>query len=647
MPTLPIRAACFGGCLLAGALAHPVAAQSDAVTDLQEVILVGDVEAPPVTSHLDADDLNTRHAGEGLPGLLRGMAGVTTQGGFGEDGETAINIRGLQDHGRVAVSVDGMRQNFARAGHGANGSFAIDTELLRAVTVTRGPGAAAGAIGGAVEMRSVTAEDLVPEGATQGGEVTLRYGDLTARPTLHAALAARLGDSLDLTVAATQSGKADFTAPDGTTVHAAQTTQSHLATLGLTTEGGQRLTLGLSALTRDYITGRMSGTPRSNRLSNDSLALSYHAEDLMGGWSLEGRLYQTGTHLAQRNQITGLSRAYDTTTTGLRLVARKEAEIAGRLHGLTLRLEGFRDRITTDDPAGASLTPSGSRAIWSLDAEDRVEIGAATLTLGISADRYALDSTAGQARGTALSPRLALDLPLSDSLTLHAAAALAYRPPSLSETLVDGQHPEPADFPVRPNPGLAPERARNLELGLGYASADLLASGDSLSLKATTFRTQVQDYIGMIWVGGVFNGYYQYDNIDRVRIDGIELDARYETEGGAFLSLAGQTMRSTVQGTGAQMSRAMPDRLTLTLGHRSPDDARELGARLTHSAAKVEGSYASGSWKTVDLFLRQDLTDSASLTLSLNNIFDEAYTPHLETQPAPGINAQASLTLRF
>ena len=85
-----------------------------------------------------------------LDTLFRSMAGVTTQGGSLAEAETAINIRGLQDHGRVAVSIDGARQNFARAGHGANGTFTLDPEMLRSVSVTRGPGAAAGAIGGAV-----------------------------------------------------------------------------------------------------------------------------------------------------------------------------------------------------------------------------------------------------------------------------------------------------------------------------------------------------------------------------------------------------------------------------------------------------------------------------------------------------------------
>jgi hemoglobin/transferrin/lactoferrin receptor protein len=40
-----------------------------------------------------------------------------------DDPGAAINIRGLQDFGRVAIVIDGARQNFQRTGHNADGVF--------------------------------------------------------------------------------------------------------------------------------------------------------------------------------------------------------------------------------------------------------------------------------------------------------------------------------------------------------------------------------------------------------------------------------------------------------------------------------------------------------------------------------------------
>ena len=84
-----------------------------------------------------------------------------------DDPGTAINIRGLQDFGRVAVVIDGARQNFQRTGHKADGIFYLEPELLAAVDVVRGPVAniyGSGAIGGVVSFRTKDVEDVLRPG---------------------------------------------------------------------------------------------------------------------------------------------------------------------------------------------------------------------------------------------------------------------------------------------------------------------------------------------------------------------------------------------------------------------------------------------------------------------------------------------------
>ena len=125
----------------------PLAAQEETeVMDLETIT----VEAPdetqsgtngvlleiPGETTLGGETLE-RQQGGGLAGLLQGMAGVAVEASAEEAG-MAVNIRGMQDVGRVAVTIDGVRQNFARSGHGANGQFFADPEMLRSVTVTRG-----------------------------------------------------------------------------------------------------------------------------------------------------------------------------------------------------------------------------------------------------------------------------------------------------------------------------------------------------------------------------------------------------------------------------------------------------------------------------------------------------------------------------
>ena len=73
-----------------------------------------------------------------LSGILYQIPGVSVQE-RGDDPATVINIRGLQDFGRVAVVVDGARQNYQRSGHNANGSFFLDPELIGSVDIVARP----------------------------------------------------------------------------------------------------------------------------------------------------------------------------------------------------------------------------------------------------------------------------------------------------------------------------------------------------------------------------------------------------------------------------------------------------------------------------------------------------------------------------
>src|SRR5215470_2376768 len=87
--------------------------------------------------------------------LFYGLPSVWFQN-RGDSPEQSINIRGLQDFGRVAVLIDGARQNFQRSGHNANGTFFLEPELLAGVDIVRGPVAniyGSGAIGGVASFR--------------------------------------------------------------------------------------------------------------------------------------------------------------------------------------------------------------------------------------------------------------------------------------------------------------------------------------------------------------------------------------------------------------------------------------------------------------------------------------------------------------
>ncbi|MEB2844287.1 TonB-dependent receptor [Endobacterium cereale] len=111
--------------------------------------------------------------------LLDNVAGVMTNRSEGQNPGVQVNIRGLQDNNRVATMIDGARQNFQRGGHGGSQQVYVDQSFIRTVEVEKTSGAGvggAGSLGGSVNFRTLTADDIIQPGETWGGEFTAGSG---------------------------------------------------------------------------------------------------------------------------------------------------------------------------------------------------------------------------------------------------------------------------------------------------------------------------------------------------------------------------------------------------------------------------------------------------------------------------------------
>ncbi len=115
------------------------------------------------------------------------VSGVYAGEGNGSFPTVSPNVRGLQESGRVVVSIDGARQNAQRgATFGGTASYTasagqgyVDVAFIRAVEIekiTNARSGNAGSLGGKVEFRTVSADDLIAEGENKGGEVNVSRG---------------------------------------------------------------------------------------------------------------------------------------------------------------------------------------------------------------------------------------------------------------------------------------------------------------------------------------------------------------------------------------------------------------------------------------------------------------------------------------
>lgn len=135
-------------------------------------------EEPASVSVVSRDAVQSR-AARNANDVLDSVAGVTSNRSEAQNPGIAINVRGLQDQNRVTTMIDGARQDFERAGHGASQRVYVDTAFLRSVEVEKGAVAGvggAGSLGGAVNFRTVTADDIIKPDRDRGVELNAETG---------------------------------------------------------------------------------------------------------------------------------------------------------------------------------------------------------------------------------------------------------------------------------------------------------------------------------------------------------------------------------------------------------------------------------------------------------------------------------------
>ncbi|MGP9659116.1 TonB-dependent hemoglobin/transferrin/lactoferrin family receptor [Halomonas sp. AOP31-B1-25] len=193
--------------LLPPAMATTVGNQTAFSTLTVEADRVGDdwvyhePRSVSVISREQIDRLPPRHAADMLietPGVY---SAVNTQ-----DPALSVNIRGMQDFGRVNMMIDGMRQNFNENAHQQrNGNMYVDSELLSEVVIEKGPSSSmhgAGAIAGSANFRTLNYDDIIMDGNDVGARIRANTGLGGESNGVNfigsAAVAGRFGDRLEL-----------------------------------------------------------------------------------------------------------------------------------------------------------------------------------------------------------------------------------------------------------------------------------------------------------------------------------------------------------------------------------------------------------------------------------------------------------------
>src|SRR5215207_8237359 len=614
-----------------------------------------------------------------LSDIFYNVPGVSFQE-RGDDPSTVINIRGLQDFGRVAVVVDGARQNYQRSGHNANGSFFLDPELVGGVDIVRGPTAniyGSGAIGGVVSFRTKDINDVVRPGERWGVDMTGSGGTNSARGLGSIFGGVRATPDVDVFGGAVYRTQGNYKDGNGTEIgNTGNELAAGLMKLTVRPADGHEIKLGGIFQDYQYSIGQFNRGP----------VLTAAQRALFQGSSV---------YASVANNISGCvgdKRGYVLDTLGIDVNNTTRFNVGDWRNAVTLGVDAFQDDVRTSDSRGNSniTTPSGLRTVSGGFAQ--LKQNYSTWFEAVSAiryDRYDLHSptVATGGGGDRFSPKITIGVTPVAGFTPYVSYAEGYRAPSITETLIAGEHATgggPPFFPCPggtvglfcflPNPNLRPEVGKNKEVGINLKYDNIFNAGDSFRGKINVFRNDVSDYIDLVGstpippilfpTPGLFSQYYQYQNIANARIEGVEAETMYDA-GSWYVGVAGHLIRGKNVATNIGLSTITPRKITTTGGVRLLDRRLILAAQWSSFGANndVPANYLPATgYELVNLYLTWNATKEIVFSASIDNLLNQYYRPYaipgsstdgttqndvLWSSPGPGRVYKAGLKIHF
>jgi hemoglobin/transferrin/lactoferrin receptor protein len=624
--------------------------------------------------------------------ILLGMPGVSFQN-TGAPG-LSVSVRGLQDFGRVNVMIDGARQDFMVSGHGANSSVYVDPALLAGINVTRGTvstGNGAGAIGGVVNLHTIGIDDVLQAGEHYGALTTDLYGTNRYDGSGMIAGGVRVSPVLDVMAAFSLRSSGSYEDGDGNLVpNTGQHLQSGLVKADIVPGADQTLQVGGIFYHNTFGTDAEELT-LDDTIESTTATVKYTLAPAANPWiDLHVDGSYTGTRFDDLSPpFLGVTEAlpdnthYRLNTFGIELDNTSRVALGATRLEINYGGEYYHDAETTTDATGdAGITPSGHRGVASGFGQATLNWRIVQLIGGVRYDAYSLNGSGVNETGGitslpagpftidksagAVSPKITLAVSPMAPWLLYANYGLGFRPPALTETLMEGAHAGLGFLRFVPNPDLDPERTHGWEVGSKLATSNLLTIADALTFKADYFRTDIRHYIDQTLVpsnaidpgtGIPIDGYF-FENLPGNTVTkGFELEGEYDrrtlfvrfaysnilTELGTpdytgFTQIATAPPRSVFSGTVGL--RLLAGRLII--GERTRAVSRTTGA----VSADTGLATTTSGYVVEDLFGSYQIMSHLKFFASIENVGDREYFDDaLATVASPGLMAKVGFTV--
>lgn len=645
---------------------------SDEAVMLDPITLYSD--SLSTESEVSAEDLQTRYSGN-AQNALNTIPGVSTRQTAIQPG-IEVNIRGMSGYGRVNAMIDGVPQSFKNtAGHGASGGslLYIHPEFLQTIEVERGvvSGAAgAGTLTGAANFHTLTLDDVLLEGQSQGGMARLRFGDNGYNYSGMLSFGSRFdglwggNGHVDVLFGYAASDEDDYATGDGgelgrgrSSVNAPTGT---LAKIEIVPNSAHKLSFGRRGYENTFANSRYTWD-----VDNVTWTADYEFTPGNDFVNLGISAYYNDTSLfypGSRGSYAG--RSTEEETRGLSITNRSLIALGGGGNlVLDYGLSWTQDDFQTHAKRGGNHPGKLDKASLFVDGE--LTYGRTTFFGGLRYDYWhangyrppypagTADCPAGgpscgdewvSRDGGELLPHIGISYDLTPEFTIGARYAHTFRPPTTHEmfyAMVPFGNGKGTG--MTNNLNLKPEYSRSFELSGEYHRSGLLSAQDEAWFRVSAFHNRIENYIynDFVTIPGVSYKRAMWVNSDATAVmQGVEFEGGYDN--GRFyanlsFSISDTEEQAMGQGTafGNGLTSAQPDTTaTLDIGTRLFDERLTLGGqiRYTGSNKQVAFDWSTGaylaetdSYTLVDLYGNYEISDRAELFVSVENVFDTAY----------------------
>lgn len=699
-------AALLGGVALAIVAQQGAQAQNANATNitLLERLVIGAgapkvaINTPQAVTVLNQEDIDAKQATT-IKDMLTSVPGVSMIGSEQVLGQ-AFNIRGIgvtentADAARIVVNVDGVPKFNEQY---RMGSFFSDPELYKQVEVLRGPASStlygSGAIGGVINFVTKDASDFIKDGNTGALRVKTSY-DSNGNGTLVSGVWAHtVNETFDILAAGNWRRANEFTYGNGTVAPG-----TDFSTLSGLLKGTARFGDNDEQVVRisyqrwnsndpdsPYVQTSISAANNANSLfgmtkrdvSDDTFIIAYENPDSDNPWiDTNVQFSYSNTQNNQSGSTSTLPRT--TTSTWIlddtnyvyrtyQLKADNTVEWTGDNfeNYFTFGFQAsHQDRLAERDPVVRNRLlshPEGAEDKLGLFAQNEfIWDDRLTIISGVRADFSHITPSsaitgAHDISNQGYSPKIAALYEFNDNFGVFGSLSRTERLPTIDE-LYSVSTAAGAGMSMN----LRKESAINYEAGFTVSGYDLLASGDTASIKTTGFYNDLYDFIASS-NSASSTGYptgFQYANVDRARIYGVEIEGAYNSD--MFFANAAYTATWGYDNSTGKPLRTIPaHRLVLSAGMRVPEYNVEFGARAKF-VADSENSIAatSGSavvpgkgYQTYDVFASwkpdYGVLEGTQLQASIENIFDASYRDNLSTSDSKGRTFKLTLSKQF